>query len=127
MVRAQGLSSRRNRPAAGPDARAGSQWAGGPVAAPAAGRGPSVAYSIGWQAAALTAVLAPSPSNARAPHSEPNISAASCPTPMTCWRSWRSVTDIGRLLALMHELDHNGLAGLLQPLRQGGARALLTR
>lgn len=26
--------------------------------------------------------------------------------------------QIGRLLALMHELDHNGLAGLLEPLRQ---------
>lgn len=26
--------------------------------------------------------------------------------------------EIGRLLALMHELDHNGLRGLLDPLRQ---------
>lgn len=26
--------------------------------------------------------------------------------------------QIGRLLALMHELDHNGLTGLLAPLRQ---------
>jgi uncharacterized protein (DUF3820 family) len=25
--------------------------------------------------------------------------------------------EIGRLLALMHEIDHNGLRGLLQPLR----------
>lgn len=25
--------------------------------------------------------------------------------------------DLGRLLALMHELDHNGLASLLDPLR----------
>jgi len=25
--------------------------------------------------------------------------------------------DIGRLLALMHEIDHNGLSELLQPLR----------
>ena len=25
--------------------------------------------------------------------------------------------DIGRLLALMHEIDHNGLSGLLDPLR----------
>lgn len=25
--------------------------------------------------------------------------------------------DLGRLLALMHELDHNGLSGLLAPLR----------
>jgi hypothetical protein len=26
--------------------------------------------------------------------------------------------DIGRLLALMHEIDHNGLSALLTPLRQ---------
>lgn len=26
--------------------------------------------------------------------------------------------EIGRLLALMHELDHNGLASLLAPLRE---------
>lgn len=26
--------------------------------------------------------------------------------------------DIGRLLALMHEIDHNGLGGLLDPLRR---------
>ena len=26
--------------------------------------------------------------------------------------------DLGRLLALMHEIDHNGLSGLLTPLRQ---------
>lgn len=26
--------------------------------------------------------------------------------------------DIGRLLALMHELDHNGLRSLLDPLRR---------
>ena len=26
--------------------------------------------------------------------------------------------EIGRLLALMHELDHNGLSSLLTPLRQ---------
>lgn len=26
--------------------------------------------------------------------------------------------DIGRLLALMHEIDHNGLSALLAPLRQ---------
>ena len=25
--------------------------------------------------------------------------------------------ELGRLLALMHEIDHNGLGGLLQPLR----------
>ena len=29
--------------------------------------------------------------------------------------------DLGRLLALMHEIDHNGLGELLAPLR-GGAR-----
>jgi len=26
--------------------------------------------------------------------------------------------QLGQLLALMHELDHNGLAGLLEPLRR---------
>jgi uncharacterized protein (DUF3820 family) len=26
--------------------------------------------------------------------------------------------DIGRLLALMHEIDHNGLSSLLDPLRK---------
>lgn len=30
--------------------------------------------------------------------------------------------DLGRLLALMHELDHNGLTGLLAPLRHRPAR-----
>ena len=28
--------------------------------------------------------------------------------------------ELGRLLALMHELDHNGLSALLDPLRPGG-------
>jgi uncharacterized protein (DUF3820 family) len=28
--------------------------------------------------------------------------------------------EIGRLLALMHEIDHNGLSDLLKPLRRGG-------
>ncbi len=28
--------------------------------------------------------------------------------------------DLGRLLALMHELDHNGLTALLAPLRESG-------
>ena len=28
--------------------------------------------------------------------------------------------DIGRLLALMHEIDHNGLSDLLEPLRAAG-------
>lgn len=27
--------------------------------------------------------------------------------------------EIGRLLALMHEIDHNGLSDLLEPLRKG--------
>lgn len=30
--------------------------------------------------------------------------------------------ELGRLLALMHELDHNGLSGLLAPLRQKGVK-----
>lgn len=30
--------------------------------------------------------------------------------------------ELGRLLALMHELDHNGLSGLLVPLRQKGVK-----
>ena len=29
--------------------------------------------------------------------------------------------QLGRLLALMHEIDHNGVKHLLQPLRQGSA------
>lgn len=28
--------------------------------------------------------------------------------------------EIGRLLALMHEIDHNGLSSLLEPLRRRG-------
>jgi len=31
--------------------------------------------------------------------------------------------DLGRLLALMYELDHNGLAHLLEPLRRSGRGA----
>jgi uncharacterized protein (DUF3820 family) len=30
--------------------------------------------------------------------------------------------DLGRLLALMHEIDHNGLSGLLEPLRRAQAQ-----
>lgn len=30
--------------------------------------------------------------------------------------------QLGRLLALMHEIDHNGLKHLLQPLRHPGGR-----
>lgn len=31
--------------------------------------------------------------------------------------------EIGRLLALMHEIDHNGLGELLQPLRGASSQA----
>lgn len=31
----------------------------------------------------------------------------------------RAQGEIGRLLALMHEIDHNGLSDLLKPLRPG--------
>jgi uncharacterized protein (DUF3820 family) len=34
--------------------------------------------------------------------------------------------EIGRLLALMHEIDHNGLSGLLQPLRSRIRRSIKT-
>ncbi|MCD0503614.1 DUF3820 family protein [Bordetella petrii] len=49
---------------------------------------------------------------------------ADLPGPYLAWfaRKGFPAGEIGRLLALMHELDHNGLAGLLQPLRQGAAR-----
>ncbi len=30
--------------------------------------------------------------------------------------------ELGRLLALMYEIDHNGLSGLLIPLRKGASR-----
>ena len=30
--------------------------------------------------------------------------------------------QVGRLLALMHEIDHNGLGHLLEPLRKTGSR-----
>jgi uncharacterized protein (DUF3820 family) len=30
--------------------------------------------------------------------------------------------DLGRLLALMHEIDHNGLSSLLEPLRRAQAQ-----
>ena len=33
--------------------------------------------------------------------------------------------QLGHLLALMHELDHNNLVGLLEPLRRRGARRAL--
>ncbi|MBO1112777.1 DUF3820 family protein [Bordetella petrii] len=46
---------------------------------------------------------------------------ADLPGPYLAWFARKGFPpgEIGRLLALMHELDHNGLAGLLQPLRQG--------
>lgn len=35
--------------------------------------------------------------------------------------------DLGRLLALMHEIDHNGLSALLDPLRSRPREALRER
>ncbi|MDP9605393.1 DUF3820 family protein [Variovorax sp. NFACC27] len=35
--------------------------------------------------------------------------------------------EIGRLLALMHEIDHNGLSGLLKPLRNRPSGPGVTR
>lgn len=32
--------------------------------------------------------------------------------------------EIGRLLALMHEIDHNGLSDLLKPLRASSAKSV---
>ncbi len=32
--------------------------------------------------------------------------------------------ELGRLLALMHEIDHNGLSHLLAPLRMGGVQGV---
>ena len=34
--------------------------------------------------------------------------------------------EIGRLIALMHEIDHNGLSHLLAPLRKAGSAGRLT-
>lgn len=44
---------------------------------------------------------------------------ADLPGPYLAWfaREGFPRGQLGRLLALMHELDHNGLAGLLEPLR----------
>jgi uncharacterized protein (DUF3820 family) len=36
-------------------------------------------------------------------------------------------SEIGRLLALMHEIDHNGLSDLLRPLRERGGRQAAER
>ncbi|ATJ81513.1 DUF3820 family protein [Halomonas beimenensis] len=45
---------------------------------------------------------------------------ADLPGPYLAWFAREGFPDgqIGRLLALMHEIDHNGLGGLLDPLRQ---------
>lgn len=45
---------------------------------------------------------------------------ADLPGPYLAWFARKGFPpgQMGRLLALMHELDHNGLTGLLQPLRQ---------
>ncbi|SDT87233.1 DUF3820 family protein [Geopseudomonas guangdongensis] len=44
------------------------------------------------------------------------------PGPYLAWfaREGFPAGELGRLLALMHEIDHNGLRGLLEPLRQPG-------
>ncbi|OZI47133.1 DUF3820 family protein [Bordetella genomosp. 4] len=45
---------------------------------------------------------------------------ADLPGPYLAWFARKGFPpgQIGRLLALMHELDHNGLSALLQPLRR---------
>nr|WP_183424598.1 DUF3820 family protein [Luteibacter sp. Sphag1AF] len=47
------------------------------------------------------------------------MALADLPGPYLAWfaREGFPPGDIGRLLALMHELDHNGLRPLLDPLR----------
>ena len=47
---------------------------------------------------------------------------ADLPGPYLAWfaRVGFPPGEIGRLLALMHEIDHNGLSELLEPLRQRG-------
>lgn len=44
---------------------------------------------------------------------------ADLPGDYLCWFVREGVPkgEIGRLLALMHEIDHNGLSDLLKPLR----------
>ena len=46
---------------------------------------------------------------------------ADLPGPYLAWfaRVGFPPGEIGRLLALMHEIDHNGLKSLLAPLRRG--------
>lgn len=45
---------------------------------------------------------------------------ADLPGPYLAWFARKGFPpgEIGRLLALMHELDHNGLSNLLDPLRK---------
>ncbi|MFY2817699.1 DUF3820 family protein [Achromobacter xylosoxidans] len=45
---------------------------------------------------------------------------ADLPGPHLAWFARKGFPpgELGRLLALMHELDHNGLSSLLAPLRQ---------
>lgn len=45
---------------------------------------------------------------------------ADLPGPYLAWFARKGFPpgELGRLLALMHELDHNGLASLLAPLRK---------
>ncbi|KFF47956.1 MULTISPECIES: DUF3820 family protein [unclassified Salinicola] len=47
---------------------------------------------------------------------------ADLPGPYLAWfaREGFPRGEIGQLLALMHEIDHNGLSGLLEPLRRRG-------
>ena len=47
---------------------------------------------------------------------------ADLPGPYLAWfaRVGFPPGEIGRLLALMHEIDHNGLSDLLEPLRRLG-------
>ncbi len=48
------------------------------------------------------------------------ILIADLPGPYLAWfaRTGFPSGELGRLLALMHELDHNGLSNLLDPLRK---------
>ncbi|MFP4138086.1 MAG: DUF3820 family protein [Halomonas sp.] len=45
---------------------------------------------------------------------------ADLPGPYLAWFAREGFPEgkLGRLLALMHEIDHNGLGGLLEPLRR---------
>ena len=48
---------------------------------------------------------------------------AELPGPYLAWFARKGFPDsqLGRLLALMHEIDHNDLRGLLEPLRRSAA------